>query len=171
MHNERSFARRALARVYGSVYGNTVNSYLLPKCVLGRSRLRASSPAEHTTFYRGSYSNAHEHTKAVVTTLYTHRYIHIQLTRIKLLLRKRSRRAPRRPRGARPRPPRRRARAPRTPHSTLPLHTTLAPTEAPSHTPGVTCAAETAEARRPGLWRCGRARSPAEGCCILYSDV
>ena len=163
MHNERSFARRALARVYG----NTVNSYLLPKCVLGRSRLRASSPAEHTTFYRGSYSNAHEHTSHYTV----HTPVHIQLTRIKLLLRKRSRRAPRRPRGARPRPPRRRARAPRTPHSTLPLHTTLAPTEAPSHTPGVTCAAETAEARRPGLWRCGRARSPAEGCCILYSDV
>ena len=74
MHNERSFARRALARVYGSVYGNTVNSYLLPKCVLGRSRLRASSPAEHTTFYRGSYSNAHEHTShyTVHTPVHTH---------------------------------------------------------------------------------------------------
>lgn len=67
MHNERSFARRALARVYG----NTVNSYLLPKCVLGRSRLRASSPAEHTTFYRGSYSNAQHPTHTTHTGTHT----------------------------------------------------------------------------------------------------
>ena len=66
MHNERSFARRALARVYG----NTVNSYLLPKCVLGRSRLRASSPALSGVLFNRSIGGLIQ----MRNTHYTHRY-------------------------------------------------------------------------------------------------